>query len=83
MKQVAGATEVFMAAGLLERTQNPMHAARMYVLVLNAPLGGGLRELVDLASTRAGRRNILEVLEAGASRTPPMAVIRDTGRAIA
>lgn len=62
MKQVAKSIEAFIEAGLLERTQNSMHAARLYVLVLNGPQSGGIKEILDLASTTQGRRIILQVL---------------------
>ena len=62
MKQVAKSIDAFIDAGLLKRTQNPMHAARMYLLVLNGPEGGGLTALLKLASTRQGRRDLLQLL---------------------
>src|ERR1051326_1818722 len=58
MKQIAQAIEKFIAAGLLERTQNSMHAARMYLLLLEGPQTGGLKTLLDMACTRQGRRDI-------------------------
>jgi hypothetical protein len=61
-KQIAQAIDAFIVAGLLERTQNPMHAARMYLLLLEGPHGGGLTVLLDMASTRQGRRDILQLL---------------------
>ncbi|MFB3917345.1 MAG: hypothetical protein ACE14M_11485 [Terriglobales bacterium] len=69
MNQVAKSLDAFITAGLVERTQNPMHAARMYLLVLNGPQGEGLKALLKLASTRQGRREVLETLNAGRSRT--------------
>jgi hypothetical protein len=69
MKQVARSIEAFIDAGVLERTQNPGHAARMYVLVLNGPEDGGLAALLKLASTRRGRRDILQILGPGRSQT--------------
>lgn len=63
IKDVARSLETFIESGLLERTQNPMHAARMYLLVLDGPRHGGIRELLKLASTRTGRRSILLVLD--------------------
>ena len=69
LQQVGKSLDAFIAAGLVQRTQNPMHAARMYLLVLNGPQGGGLKALLKLASTRQGRREILEALNAGRSRT--------------
>jgi hypothetical protein len=62
MKQVAKTIDALIDGGLLERTQNPMHAARMYLLVLNGPQGGGIKSLLDLASTRRGRHEILQLL---------------------
>ena len=67
MKQVAQSLEKFMERGLLERTQNPMHAARMYFLELDAPQNGGFKALLELASTRSGRQEILQILNPGKS----------------
>ncbi|HEX5004982.1 MAG TPA: hypothetical protein VFV65_06685 [Gemmatimonadales bacterium] len=73
MKQVAGAIEAFVAAGLLARTQtsNPLHAARMYLLVLESPQGKGVRALLEPASSRQGRRSILHALSGGRPRSGP------------
>lgn len=62
MKRVATAIDAFVDAGLLERTQNPKHAARMCLLLLDGSQGGGLKELVEVASTRPGRGDILQLL---------------------
>jgi hypothetical protein len=62
MKQIARVTDVFIEAGLLERTQNSMHAARMYLLLLEDPRTGGLKTLLDIASTQQGRREIIAIL---------------------
>ena len=67
MKQVARSLEAFIEAGLLERTQNPMHAARMYLLDLNGPHSGGFKNLLELASTREGRRAILATMKSDKS----------------
>lgn len=80
MKPVAGVIDAFIDAGLLERTQHPMHAARMYQLVLPGPQGNGLRELLELAATRQGRRNILEALGTGHSRSAPAPVVQESSR---
>lgn len=69
MKQVAQSLDTFIEAGLLERTQNPTHAARMYLLQLDGPQGGGFKKLLELASTRDGRRVILEHLKPAGTRT--------------
>ena len=62
MKQVAQSLENFMEQGLLERIQNPMHAARMYFLELGGPQNGGFKTLLELASTRPGRHEVLQIL---------------------
>jgi DNA-binding MarR family transcriptional regulator len=62
MKRIAQSIDRFIDAGLLEKTQNPMHAARMYLLVLDTPEGEELKGLLELASTRQGRRDVLELL---------------------
>ena len=70
LKEVAKALDAFIEAGLLTRTaQQSMHAARMFVLLLDGPQGGGVRALLELASTRAGRQSILAAQEA--HRTGP------------
>lgn len=68
MKQVAKALEKFIEAGFLKRTQNPMHAARMYLLEQNGPQRGGYNDLLELASTREGRRAILDTMKSDKSR---------------
>src|SRR5579871_3410866 len=68
IKEIAKSLEAFIEADLLERTQNPMHAARMYLLVLDGPQQGGIRELLKLASTRSGRRSVLQALNPGRSQ---------------
>lgn len=62
MRQIGKALDAFVDAGILERIQSSTHAARMYLLSLQGPRGGGLRAVLELASTRRGRRQILEVL---------------------
>lgn len=67
MKLVADAMDAFIAAGFVERLHNPTHAARMYLLVVHGPKGKGLKTLLELASTRQGRHEILTVLNSGTS----------------
>jgi hypothetical protein len=69
MKQVAETLDAFVDAGILERIQSSSHAARMYLLSANGPQGGGLKPLLNLASTREGRRKLLETLNGRRSRT--------------
>jgi DNA-binding MarR family transcriptional regulator len=73
MKEVAKVVDAFISSGLLERTQNPNHAARMYRLVLDGPQGGGLAELLRLVSTRQGRREVLQLLPSRHSQTKSQA----------
>ncbi|HWG57536.1 MAG TPA: hypothetical protein VN661_00665 [Candidatus Acidoferrales bacterium] len=62
MKEVAESLDLFIASGLLERIQNPMHAARMYLLNMDHPQGGGPRRLLDVASSRMGRQSAIRAL---------------------
>lgn len=68
IKEIAKSLEAFIEAELLERIQNPMHAARMYLLVLDGPGHGGIRDLLELASTRNGRRGVLQALDQAGSQ---------------
>lgn len=72
IKQIAKSLEAFIEAGLLARTQNPMHAARLYLLVLSGPRERGLRTFLELASTRQGRREILAILKGGPPQPGPV-----------
>jgi hypothetical protein len=71
LEQIADSLEVLMEARLLTRSQNPTHAARMYVFAIGELDGGWLRSLVESASTREGRLALIEAL----SRRAP----EDTG----
>lgn len=73
MSQIAESIEVFIAAGILDRIQNPGHAARLYHLNTHrhTPEGERLRRLVQLASTRQGRRSILQVIHTEGSDGEP------------
>lgn len=69
IKEIAKSLEAFLEAGLLERTQNPMHAARMYLLVLTGPRHDGVRDILKLASTHHGQAALLEALDPARSQT--------------
>jgi DNA-binding MarR family transcriptional regulator len=63
LKDIAKALDAFIEAGLLERTaQQSTHAARMFLLLLDAPNEDDVRAILELASTRSGRRSILQSL---------------------
>src|SRR5262249_13027204 len=69
LSQVGRSLDLLAEAGLLERSQNPTHAARMYVL--NSPETGWLKSLLDIASAREGRHEILEAMrDAGSAGQP-------------
>jgi hypothetical protein len=68
LKDIAKALDTFLEAGLLERTaQQSAHAARMFLLLLGGPQGGGVKALLELASTRQGRQGILAALDRSGS----------------
>lgn len=55
VKRIGDSLDVLLAAKLLTRSQNPAHAARMYVFSVGGPNGGWLPALADIVSTREGR----------------------------
>ena len=68
LKEIAGALDAFIAAGLVARTaQQSMHAARLFVLLLDGPQGEGVRALLEFAATREGRQGILKALNSRGS----------------
>jgi len=68
LKNIAQALDTFIEAGLLGRTaQQSGHAARMFLLLLDGPHGGGVEALLGLAFTRQGRQTILEALNGSGS----------------
>ena len=68
LKDIAKALDTFIEAGLLARTaQQSAHAARMFLLLLDGPQGGGVKALLELASRRQGRQGILEALDGSRS----------------
>ena len=73
--RVAKSLDGLIDAGLLARSQNPSHTARLYVLERSGPLGGALASLLKIAATREGRQLVLRLLEPGPDR-PPVAVRR-------
>ena len=68
--QVATSLDGLIDAGLLTRSQNPSHTARLYVLEHGDPAGGALASLLKVAATRAGRQLVLRVLAPGPDRPP-------------
>jgi hypothetical protein len=55
LKQIAESLEMLLDARLLTRTQNPTHAAQMYIFVVADASDDWVPRLLQLAFTRAGR----------------------------
>ena len=62
LTQIADSLEILLEAGLVTRTQNRTHAARLYVFALDGSTGEWLPSLLRLASTRSGRLALLDEL---------------------
>ncbi|MGH7510216.1 MAG: hypothetical protein ACREMZ_12215 [Gemmatimonadales bacterium] len=72
IKDVARAVDAFIEAGLLGRApQHSMHAARMFLLLIDGPHGGPVRALLEMVTTREGKRAILEALNAPGPHPEP------------
>jgi hypothetical protein len=69
LNQVGQSLDRLTDAGLVERSQNPTHAARMYVL--KTPESGWLTSLLDIASTREGRRDLIQAIRESARVAEP------------
>lgn len=67
MKVIAQSLDGLLAAGLLTRRQAATHAARLYVFTGPGVEAEWLSELLQIASTRDGRRTLLRMLNAGMS----------------
>jgi hypothetical protein len=68
LKQIAASLEMLLQTGLLTRTQNPTHAARMYLFVVGESSDNWVPTLLKLASSRAGRLALKEELSGRASK---------------
>jgi predicted transcriptional regulator len=62
VSQIAKSLEAFTAAGIIERSQNPTHHARMYRLVRGTP-DGWVPSIIKVATTRRGRQDVMQVLK--------------------
>jgi len=65
LKSVAGSLDSFVLAGLLTRKLSRTDGPGLYVFAVGRPAAGPLASLLQLASSRPGR---LEILDALASR---------------
>ena len=68
--RVAKALDGLIDAGLLKRSPNPVHAARLYILKLYGLPGGLLEPLLTFAATREGRREVMLLLKPEPNGTP-------------
>jgi DNA-binding MarR family transcriptional regulator len=69
-EQVARSLDGLIEAGLLTRSQNPSHTARLYVLELSGVPGGLLSSLLRIAGTRQGRQDVMRLLKSAPDRAP-------------
>jgi predicted transcriptional regulator len=69
VKRIGDSLDRLIDAKLLTRSQNPAHAARMYVFSVAGPNGGWLPALVDLVSTREGRLAMRDALATPSPRS--------------
>ena len=67
---VAKTLEGLIKAGLLTRSPNPAHAARMYALELRGPPGDSLLSVLEIAATRPGRQELMRLLRSPADGAP-------------
>ena len=67
LPQIAKSLDLLVQRKLLQRTQNPTHAARLYRFRTDS-IGPRFREIVDLACTVEGRRKIRSLLTKRQSR---------------
>lgn len=54
-REIAASLDLLVEAGLVTRTPNPRHPARMYVFAADGPGNGWLPDLTRMALTREGR----------------------------
>lgn len=78
LKQIAESLDMLLDAGLLTRTQNPAHAARLYVFIVGGSDGEWVPTLLKLVSTRAGRLAVIEELSRRAPKGTNGPVARQT-----
>lgn len=70
LPQVEQSLETLITAGLLRRSPDSTHPARLYVLAPGSTLGGWLSSLLRLAATREGRLAVIHALKQRQSSGP-------------
>lgn len=68
VKEIAASLDLLLTAGLITRTPNRTHAARLYTLCVDGPNGGWLPTLVRLASAREARLALIRALKRRSSQ---------------
>lgn len=76
VKDVAASLELLLDAGLLSRTPNRKHAARLYVFAAGEPEKEWMPALLALGSTREGRLEMMRALRRRLSMEPGDAASR-------
>jgi hypothetical protein len=61
-ERIAKSLDGLIEAGLLTRSQDPSHAARLYALELDGVPGGLLSTFLKIAATREGRLEVMRLL---------------------
>jgi hypothetical protein len=64
-ERIAKSLDGLIEAGLLTRSQNPSHAARLYALEPDGVPGGLLSTFLKIAATRQGRLEVMRLLGSG------------------
>ncbi|HSF06778.1 MAG TPA: MarR family transcriptional regulator [Methylomirabilota bacterium] len=80
--QVVQSLEVLITAGLLRRSPDSTHPARLYVLTPGSTLGGWLSSLLRFAATRDGRLAVLHALKQRHSSRPSAGAEDEPGQTL-
>ena len=83
-QRISRSLDALIGGGIVRRSQNDGHAARMYVLETSGPAGGWLLpSLLSTASTREGRAAIIAALAARSTAGPTDARVTGKERVVA
>ena len=69
-QRIARSLDSLIGDGIVRRSQNHGHAARMYVLQTTGPAGGWLPSLLSVAASREGRAAVIAALAARSTTDP-------------
>ena len=76
-KEIAASLDLLVDGGFVSRTPHARHAARMYVIAMDASHGDWLPALLRMASTREGRLALIKALR---RRSAAPALVFPAGR---